>query len=309
MLVASAAKDPRAKLRKGILLAGGSGTRLFPLTRSTNKHLLPIYDKPLIYYPLTTLMLAGVQEILIISSPKDLPSLQASLGDGAQWGISLTYAAQNKPGGIAEGILIAADFIDNEPFALILGDNIFYGRTFSSLLQEAAQRANESAVVFVYKVANPSAYGIIEIDAAGRPFGLTEKPKNSTSDRAVTGLYFYDERAMEYARSLRPSQRNELEITDLNRIYLEAGNLHSIMLNRGFVWFDAGTTQNLLVASQFVEILQTRQRTGIAFPEEVAYRTGFIDFDRFETLIREMPNCAYRDYLEKLRLEIVEGLA
>jgi len=298
-----------AGLKKGILLAGGSGTRLYPLTRSVNKHLLPIYDKPLIYYPLTTLMLASVSEVLIISSPKDLPHLQAALGDGAQWGLKLFYAEQRAPNGIAEGILIAADFLGGQPFALILGDNIFYGRTFSSLLQEAAHLANDRATVFTYTVANPSAYGVIEIDAQGRPVALTEKPEKPISSRAVPGLYFYDGRALELARSLRPSQRNELEITDLNRLYLKKGHLHAIQLGRGFVWFDAGTTHSLLLASQFVELLQTRQRTGIAFPEEVAYRTGLIDFDAFASLVRTMPKCAYRDYLENLRQGILEGVA
>lgn len=306
---AEAATRQATELKKGILLAGGSGTRLYPLTRSVNKHLLPIYDKPLIYYPLTTLMLAGVSEVLIISSPKDLLLIEAALGDGAQWGLKLSYAGQDAPNGIAEGILIAADFIGGQPFALILGDNIFYGRTFSSLLQEAARLASDRATVFTYNVANPSAYGVIEIDAQGRPVALTEKPEKPVSNRAVAGLYFYDGRALEFARSLCPSHRNELEITDLNRLYLSEGHLHAIQLGRGFVWFDAGTTHNLLLASQFVEILQTRQRTGIAFPEEVAYRTGLIDFDAFASLVKAMPKCAYHDYLDNLRLEILEGVA
>jgi glucose-1-phosphate thymidylyltransferase len=308
-MTAEAAMQQSARLNKGVLLAGGSGTRLFPLTRSVNKHLLPIYDKPLIYYPLTTLMLAGVSEILVISSPADLPLLKAALGDGAQWGLALSYASQDMPNGIAEGILIAADFIAGQPFALILGDNFFYGRTFSSLLLEAAQLANDRAVVFTYNVVDPSDYGIIEIDPQGRPVALTEKPKEPNSDLAVTGLYFYDERAVEFARSLRPSNRNELEITDLNRLYLAERHLHAIQLGRGFVWFDAGTTHNLLLASQFVEILQARQRTGIAFPEEVAYRMSLIDFAAFVSLVKKMPKCAYRDYLDKFQLEISEGSA
>lgn len=308
-MTSEAGTQQPAKLKKGILLAGGSGTRLYPLTRSVNKHLLSIYDKPLIYYPLTTLMLAGVSEILVISGPKDLPFLQAALGNGSQWGISLRYASQNAPNGIAEGILIAADFIAGDPFALILGDNIFYGRTFSSLLLDAAHLATNRAVVFTYNVADPTAYANIEIDAQGRPVALTEKPENPISDRAVAGLYFYDSRAVEFARSLRPSARNELEITDLNRLYLKEGHLHVIHLGRGFVWFDAGTTHNLLAASQLVEILQTRQRTGVAFPEEVAYRTRLIDFDAFVSLVKTMPSCTYRDYLDRLRLEIQEGVA
>ncbi len=303
------APQQSGKLRKGIVLAGGSGTRLHPLTLSVNKHLLPIYDKPLIYYPLTTLMLAGVSEILIISSPKDLPLLKAALGDGSKWGLSISYEGQSAPNGIAEGVLIGSDFINGDPFALILGDNIFYGRTFSSILLEAAQMATDRAVVFSYSVADPTAYGVIELDANGRPAALTEKPPRPLSNRAVTGLYFYDGRAVEFARSLRPSKRNELEITDLNRMYLEERQLHAIHLGRGLVWFDAGTTHNLLLASQFVEILQSRQQSGIAFPEEVAYRMQFIDFDRFTALIKDMPNCAYSDYLDRLRREILEGLA
>jgi len=296
-----------AKLKKGILLAGGSGTRLYPLTRTVNKHLLPIYDKPLIYYPLTTLMLAGVVEILIISSPNNLPPLRAALGDGTQWGLSISYASQAAPNGIAEGILIASDFIAGEPFALILGDNIFYGHAFSSLLLEAVQFSSNAAAVFTYDVADPSAYGIIEIDAEGRAIALTEKPERPNSNRAVTGLYFYDSHAVEFARSLRPSNRDELEITDLNRIYLRERRLHVLQLGRGFVWFDAGTTRNLLLASQFVEILQTRQRTGIAFPEEVAFRTKLIGFDAFSSLVSKMPKCAYRDHLEVVRQEAIEG--
>jgi glucose-1-phosphate thymidylyltransferase len=303
------APQQSGKFRKGILLAGGSGTRLHPLTLSVNKHLLPIYDKPLIYYPLTTLMLAGVSEILIISAPKDIPLLKASLGDGSKWGLSISYAGQAAPNGIAEGLLIGADFINGDPFALILGDNIFYGRTFSSILLEAAQMAADRAVVFSYSVADPTAYGVIEVDAEGRPTALTEKPPRPLSNRAVTGLYFYDARAVEFARSLRPSKRNELEITDLNRVYLQERQLHAIHLGRGFVWFDAGTTHNLLLASQFVEILQSRQQTGIAFPEEVAYRMEFINFDAFAALVKDMPKCAYSDYLDRLRREILEGLA
>lgn len=307
-MMTQSAPRQSGRLRKGILLAGGSGTRLHPLTLSVNKHLLPIYDKPLIYYPLTTLMLAGVSEILIISAPKDIPALKALLGDGSKWGLSLSYAGQAAPNGIAEGILIGAEFIDGEPFALILGDNIFYGRTFSSKLLEAAQMAADRAVVFSYSVADPSDYGVIEVGADGRPTALTEKPSRPLSNRAVTGLYFYDARAVEFARSLRPSPRNELEITDLNRIYLQEQRLHATHLGRGFVWFDAGTTHNLLLASQFVEILQSRQQTGIAFPEEVAYRTELIDFDTFAALVKCMPRCAYSDYLDRLRREILQGL-
>jgi glucose-1-phosphate thymidylyltransferase len=307
-MIASTGERPSG-LKKGILLAGGSGTRLHPLTLSVNKHLLPVYDKPLIYYPLTTLMLAGVSEILVISGPKDLPLLQKALGDGSKWGLSVSYAAQTAPNGIAEGVLIGADFIADEPFALILGDNIFYGRTFSSILHDAAQMTTDRAVVFSYSVADPSAYGVIELDANGEPVALTEKPARPLSNRAVSGLYFYDSRAVEFARSLSPSKRNELEITDLNRIYLQDKRLHAIHLGRGFVWFDAGTAHNLLLASQFVEILQSRQQTGIAFPEEVAYRMNLIDFDAFSALVTNMPKSSYSDYLDRLRREILEGRA
>lgn len=293
-------------LRKGILLAGGSGTRLFPVTTTINKHLFPIYDKPLIYYPLTTLMLAGVRDILVISGPDHLPALQNLLGDGQRWGIRLSYAEQPRPAGIAEALLIGANFIADDPFALILGDNIFYGHPLGDTLQTAGQKAAEgSAVVFTFQVADPRDYGVLEYGPDGRPIAIHEKPVAPKTDRAVTGLYFYNAAAVDIARTLKPSARGELEITDLNHVALTRGKLRAIHLGRGFVWFDAGTNQTMMQASLFVELLQTRQRTGIAFPEEVAYRMGFIDFDAFARCVAAMPKCAYRGYLDRL----VEDLA
>ena len=298
----------QGRMRKGILLAGGSGTRLFPITTSINKHLFPIYDKPLIYYPLTTLMLAGIDDILVISGPQHLRSLQEFLGDGQRWGIRLSYAEQAKPAGIAQALLIGSNFIGDEPVALILGDNIFYGHPLVDMLLDAGQRAaNGSAVVFTYQVSDPRAYGVLECKPDGSPFAIFEKPTAPKSDRAVTGLYFYDQHAVEFARRLKPSARGELEITDLNRAYLEKQHLIPIHLGRGYVWFDAGTSQTLIQASLFVEILQTRQRTGIAFPEEVAFRMGFIDLAGFEKCLGAMPNCAYRSYLDRLVEDFREG--
>lgn len=295
-------------LKKGILLAGGTGSRLYPTTLAVNKHLLPVYDKPLIYYPLTTLMLAGVTEILVVSGTKDVHALKAVLGDGKQWGLSITYATQAAPNGIADGILIGADFINGQPFVLILGDTIFIGHGFAPVLRDASQRSKGRATIFTYWVADPSSYGVVQVDANKTPVKLIEKPKTTISHRAIPGLYFYDDRAVRFARSLLPSKRNELEITDLNQIYLEDRTLEVIHLGRGFVWFDAGTTQNLLSAAQLVETLQSRQRMGIAFPEEVAYRTKLISFDDFTSLVQAMPKCAYREYLENLKSEILEGV-
>lgn len=288
-------------LRKGILLAGGSGTRLFPVTATINKHLIPIYDKPLIYYPLTTLMLSGAQEILIVSGPRHLDLLREFLGDGRRWGIQLAYAEQPSPNGIAEALLIGADFVGSEPFALILGDNVFYGHPLTEMLEMAGRKAaSGSAAVFTFQVADPREYGVLECAPDGSPIAIFEKPVTSITDRAVTGLYFYDQQAVELARTLKPSARGELEITDLNRLYLQDGRLIPFHLGRGFVWFDAGTSQTLIQASLFVEIMQTRQRTGIAFPEEVAYRMNFIDFAQFERCIAAMPRCTYRSYLDRL---------
>ncbi len=295
-------------MSKGILLAGGKGTRLFPVTRYINKHLLPVYDKPLIYYPLTTLMLAGMRDILVISDPKGLPSLKQALGDGSQWGVHLTYRQQENPDGIAQGLLVAEDFVAGEPFSLVLGDNIFYGRDFATLLADAGAAATRSkAVVFTQWVSNPQDYGVLTTDRDGDPLTLVEKPINPRSHQAVTGLYFYDHRAIELVKTLVPSERGELEITDLNRLYMEKGDLIPVHLGRGFVWFDAGTTHNLLLASQMIEVMETHQRTGIAFPEEVAYRVGLIDLDAFCGLVALMPASAYRHYLDTLVEEFQES--
>lgn len=294
-------------MRKGIILAGGHGTRLFPITNFINKHLLPVYDKPMIYYPLTTLMLAGIEEILIISNPDDLPVLREALGNGRQWGLKLSYLPQETPKGIAEGLLIAEDFINREPFALILGDNMFYGRDFSSLLVKAASMTDRNAVIFTMWVSNPTAYGVLETSREGKLLSIIEKPQNPASHQAVTGLYFYDKRAVEFAKSLNPSERGELEITDLNRLYLEDGTLNAIHLGRGFIWFDAGTTHSLLRASELVQIMQSRQRTGIAFPEEVAYNKGLINFKTFSALVAEMPQSAYQTYLKGVIQDILDG--
>ena len=297
----------KPNMRKGIILAGGHGTRLFPITNFINKHLLPVYDKPMIYYPLTTLMLAGIEEILIISNPDDLPVLREALGNGRQWGLKLSYLPQEAPKGIAEGLLIAEDFINQEPFALILGDNMFYGRDFSSLLVKAASMTGKNAVIFTMWVSNPTAYGVLETSREGKLLSIIEKPQNPASHQAVTGLYFYDKRAVEFAKSLNPSERGELEITDLNRLYLEDGTLNAIHLGRGFIWFDAGTTHSLLRASELVQIMQSRQRTGIAFPEEVAYNKGLIDFKTFSALVAEMPQSAYQTYLKGVIQDILDG--
>ena len=291
-------------VRKGILLAGGRGTRLYPITRAVNKHLLPIYDKPLLYYPLTTLMLAGVREVLVISDGADIGDLRRSLGDGAQWGLSIAYAAQHKPSGIAEGVLIGADFVGREPFCLALGDNIFYGHGIGEILGEAAHRAaGGKAVILTQPVADPRQYGVVKLDAHDRPVQLVEKPADPPSNQAVTGIYFYDSRAVAFAKQLRPSARGELEITDLNRVYLECGDLIAKPLSRGIVWFDAGSAQNMLLAAELVQVVQSRQRTGIAFPEELAFRLGLIEQSAFVALVDAMPHSEYRTYLETLRDE------
>ena len=298
------ATAPPTPLRKGILLAGGRGTRLHPLTRTVNKHLLPVYDKPLIYYPLTTLMLAGVRDVLVLSDPHGISAMREALGDGRQWGLNISYGAQARPGGIADGLLVAADFVGDDPFGLMLGDNIFYGRGFMTVLTHAAeQAANGKAVVFTQLVAEPQRYGVVKLDAERRPVQIVEKPADPPSKHAVTGLYFYDRRAIGFAKTLAPSKRGELEITDLNRLYLERGDLVVTQLGRGMVWFDAGSPQNLLVAADLVQIFQARQRTGIAFPEEVAFRIGLIDRAAFKALVDAMPDSEYRTYLAALHEE------
>jgi glucose-1-phosphate thymidylyltransferase len=282
--------------RKGIILAGGRGTRLYPLTLATSKQLLPVYDKPLIYYSLTTLMLAGIREFLIITTPEEIDQFKRLLGDGRQWGIELSFAIQDHPGGIAEAFLIGREYLAGGPSALILGDNIFYGNSLRALLREAAQQPR-GATVFVHWVDDPQRYGIIEFDADTRPLKIVEKPQIPKSNYAVTGLYFYDEHAVDIVRDMKPSARGELEITDLNQRYLERGELHARRFGRGYAWLDAGTHESLLEASQFIHIVEKRQGLKIACPEEVAFVEGFIDAEQLLRLAEPMKNTAYGQYL------------
>ncbi|WP_026345419.1 glucose-1-phosphate thymidylyltransferase RfbA [Novispirillum itersonii] len=281
---------------KGILLAGGSGTRLLPLTQTLSKQLLPVYNKPLIYYPLSTLMLAGIREILIISTPRDLPMIERLLGDGSQIGLSLHYAVQEKPNGIAEAFTIGADFLQGEPVCLVLGDNIFHSHELPHLLARATNR-KEGASVLACRVSNPSAYGVVELDATGKPIRLVEKPAKPASNWAVTGLYFYDGQVHDIARSLRPSQRGELEITDINQIYLERGQLNIEFMGRGAAWFDAGTFDSLLGASQYVHMLEVRQGLMIGLPEEIAWRMNYISTDDVRATAKAMRNNPLGNYL------------
>jgi len=285
--------------RKGIILAGGSGTRLYPLTIAVSKQLMPVYDKPMIYYPLSTLMLAGIREILIISTPTDLPCFKRLLGDGSQIGLTLSYAEQPSPDGLAQAMLIGADHIGDAPSALILGDNLFYGHDLTRSL-EAADARNPGATIFGYHVADPRSYGVVEFADGGRVVSLEEKPAQPKSNYAIPGLYFYDRDVVKLARSLKPSPRGELEITDLNRLYLEAGKLHVEVLGRGTAWLDTGTHDSLLDAAQFVAVIENRQGLKIACIEEIAYHRGWIDRAGLEANIRKLGKSAYGAYLRQV---------
>jgi glucose-1-phosphate thymidylyltransferase len=287
---------------KAIILAGGSGTRLYPVTHVVSKQLLPVYDKPMIYYSLTTLMLAGLKDILIISTPQDTARFAELLGDGSQWGISLSYAVQPSPDGLAQAFLIGREFIGGDTSALILGDNIFYGQSFSTHLQRAAA-VQHGAVVFAYPVQDPERYGVVEFNAAGRAISLEEKPTNPKSRYAVTGLYFYDKQVVDYATALKPSARGELEITDLNRLYLEAGNLNVQVMSRGMAWLDTGTHDSLLDAGLFVQTIERRQGLMIACPEEIAYRLEYINAEQLDALAYPVRKSGYGQYLLALKNE------
>ena len=282
--------------RKGIILAGGSGTRLYPVTHVTSKQLLPVYDKPMIYYPLTTLMLAGIREILIISTPHDLPMFESLLGDGSQWGIDLSYKEQPSPDGLAQALIIGETFIGDNATALILGDNIFYGHDINSLLHSASER-EQGATIFVYHVKDPERYGVAEFDQNNQVKSLEEKPINPKSNFAVTGLYFYDNRASEFARELVPSKRGELEITDLNKKYLEGNQLYVERMDRGYAWLDTGTHDSLLEAGQFISTIENRQGLKVACPEEIAYRQAWINSSALEDLAKAISKNNYGKYL------------
>jgi glucose-1-phosphate thymidylyltransferase len=290
--------------RKGIILAGGSGTRLYPATRVISKQLLPVYDKPMVYYPLSTLMLAGIREILVISTPQDTPRFRELLGDGRDWGIELSYAVQPNPGGLAQAFIVGRDFVGSDPTCLILGDNIFHGHDLASALNAASAQAG-GATVFAYRVHDPERYGVVEFDAKGRAISIEEKPTSPKSHYAVTGLYFYDVAVIDIAANLAPSPRGELEITDVNRVYLERGALSVQVMGRGTAWLDTGTHESLLEAAHFIETIERRQGLKIACPEEIAYRSGYIDAARLERLAEPMKKNSYGKYLLEVLRERV----